>query len=88
MQSFIKQYAHLCHVLKAKVIDLELKYNSFTLTFPTVHISHSLMDMVYNWYDDRYQSEVLFYNTATHTYDRKVKVTDLKLLCLVLPTSF
>ena len=37
-----------------------------------------MMDLVFNWYDDRYLFEVLFSNT--HTNDLKVKVKDLELL--------
>ena len=39
------------------------------------YIADYLMDLVYNWYDDRYQSEVPFSNTLIHTYDLKVKAT-------------
>ena len=66
--------------LQVKVTDLELLCKSFTLKFPTAHIFETPMDLVYNWYNDRYQY-VLFNNTITHTYDLKVKVTDLELLC-------
>ena len=46
------------------------------------------MDLVCSWYDDRYQSEVLFSNTPTHTFDLKVKVPDLELLCLRFALKF
>ena len=44
------------------------------------YIADYLIDLDYNWYDDRYWSKVLFSNTLTHTYDLKVKVRDSDLL--------
>ena len=37
-------------------------------------------DSVYDWFDDRYQSEDLFINTLTYSHDLAVKVTDLDIL--------
>ena len=39
------------------------------------------MDLFYNCYGDRDQSEALFSNILTQTYDNKVEITDLELLC-------
>ena len=35
------------------------------------------MDLVYNWYDERYQSEMIFSNTLIQIYDLKAKIIDL-----------
>ena len=37
------------------------------------------MNLVYNWYDDRYQSKVLFDSPHNHAHYLKVKVTNLEL---------
>ena len=40
------------------------------------------MYLVYNWYDDRYLSEAaLLGNSLAHSYDLKVKVTELEPYC-------
>ena len=38
------------------------------------YISDHLMDLVYIWYDDRCQSEVLFSNTLTHIHHENMPI--------------
>ena len=42
-----------------------------------------MIDLVFIWNDNRYRSKVLFFITPTHTYDLKIKVTDLEILYLI-----
>ena len=37
-----------------------------------------MMDLLYDWYDDRYLSKVLLTTVLSLTHDRRVMVTDLE----------
>ena len=42
-----------------------------------------MIDLVHIWNDNRFKSKISFIITPTHTYDLKVKATDLEILYLI-----
>ena len=68
----------LAHGLKVKV-----KLRNFILKcFKSSYFPNYMIDLVYIW-NNRYRSKVLFVISPTHSYDLKVKVTDLEILYLI-----